>query len=224
MALQYDNFGLRRIVVEANLWPPVQEIAAATLSQLFGAVNEDDTFATCELRPGGATFDGEAWDYNINGSTVVLRWWGTRPPDDLDSRIRRFLDGTRVVAMDHQVGFYTEEIRVFADVPEGKNRDIGEVVKKRLLKGMKAEDRESLTGLMGAGLRLRGVSESYVYQANIDPKSSGDMLNLFAGLKFKPEAEPPRPGPDLDLIERQRQIACAFVAEELVEFSRKLFP
>jgi hypothetical protein len=224
MALLYDNFGLRRIVVEANLWPPVQEIAAATLSRLFSEVNTDDTFATCELRPNGATFDGDVWDYNISGSTVVLRWWGTRPPDDLHAQIRRFLDGTRVVAMDSHVGFYTEEIRIYADVPEGKGRDVGDAVKKRLLKGMKAADRDSLAGLAGAGLILKGGTETFAYRANIEPKlGSGDMLNIFAGIKFRPE-EPPRPGPDLDLIDHQTKIACEFVANDLVEFSRKLFP
>ncbi|MGA8746179.1 MAG: hypothetical protein WB507_09975 [Solirubrobacterales bacterium] len=223
MALQYDNFAINRVVVEANLWPPVQEIPASTLSNLFSEVNSDDIFATCELRPSGATFDGEVWDYTINRSTVVLRWWGHMVPNDLYVRIRRFLDGTRVVAMDHQVVFYTEEIRVFADIPEGKNRNVGDLVKKRLLKGMKAQDRDSLVGLASAGLSLVGGGDDFAYQAKIEPQLGKDVLNLFVGLKFRPGAEPPRPGPDLDLIESQTQIACRFTENDLVEFSRKLF-
>lgn len=224
MALEYDNFGLQRLVVEANLWPTVQDIAASTLSQLFSEVNADDVFATCELRPNGATFDGDVWDYTINASTVRLRWWGHRLPDDFYPQIRRFLDGTRVVAMDHPVGLYTQEIRVFADVPEGKNRNVGEVVKKRLLKGMKAEDRSSLEGLAGAGLSLVGArGEDFAYRATIEPALRAPSLNLFASLQFPPKQQPPRPGPDLDLIEAHTRAACGFVEGDLLAFSRKLF-
>lgn len=223
MALEYDNFGLRRLVVEANLWPTVPDIAASTLSNLFSEVNADDVFATCELRPNGATFDGDEWDYTINASTVRLRWWGHRLPNDFQKQIRRFLDGTRVVAMDHPVGFYTEEIRVFADVPEGKNRNVGDVVKKRLLKGMKAEDRDSLQGLASAGLSLVGGQENFAYRATIEPALRSPVLNLFAGLKFPPQSQPPRPGPDLDLVEAHAQTACNFIEGDLVGFSRKLF-
>lgn len=223
VALEYDNFGLQRLVVEANLWPTVQNIAASTLSNLFSEVNADDVFATCELRPNGATFDGDQWDYTINASTVRLRWWGHRLPDDFFLQLRRFLEGTRVVAMDHPVGLYTEEIRIFADVPEGKNRNVGEVVKKRLLKGMKPEDRDSLEGLAGAGLSLVGARESFAYRATIEPALRVPVLNLFASLNFPPQSQPPRPGPDLDLIEAHAQAACGFIEGDLLAFSRKLF-
>jgi hypothetical protein len=223
MALQYDNFEIRRIAVETNLWPPAEEISRATLSRLFAEVNEDDCFETCELRANSATFEGDDWDYNIDGATVLIRWFGVRPPSDFYERLRRLLDGTRVVAMDSRVGFYSEEVRVFGDVPEGKSRDVGEAVKKRLLRGMKAEDRDSLAGLAGAGLKLRGGSEAFFYEASIDPRLSGDMLSLSAGLKFRPDSEPPKPGPDLDLIESYTKFARDFVADDLLAFSKKLF-
>jgi hypothetical protein len=223
MALQYENFEVRRIAVEANLWPPVEEISRSTLSRLFAEVNEGDCFETCELLASSATFEGDEWDYNIDGSTVLLRWFGSRRPNDFHRRLRRLLEGTRVIAMDGHVGFYSEEIRVFGDVPEGKSRDVGEVVKKRLLRGMKAEDRESLAGLAGAGLNLKGGTETFIYQGSIDPRLTGDMLTLYAGLKFRPDSEPPSPGPDLDLIERQTRVAYEFVADDLLEFSSKLF-
>jgi hypothetical protein len=223
VALQYDNFQIRRIAVEANLWPPVEEISTPTLSRLFAEVNEDDCFATCELRSSSATFEGDEWDFNISGSTVVIRWFGSRPPSDYTRHLRKLLDGTRVVAQDSPVVFYSEQIRIFADVPEGKNRDVGDLVKKRLLKGMKPQDRESLSGLASAGLSLRGVSENFIYEASVDPKIAGDMLNLSAALNFRPDDEPPKPGQDLDVIDRQTQTARDFVANDLLAFSSKLF-
>jgi hypothetical protein len=223
MALQYDNFQVRRIVVEANFWPPVEEISSSTLSHLFARVNEGDCFETCELRDKGASFDGDSWDYNVEPSTVLLRWFGDRRPDNFFDRVRGILDGTRVVAMDGQAAFFTEQIRVFADVPEGKNRDVGELVKKRLLKGMKPADRDSLPSLVGAGLNLRGATETYIYQGSIDPAVKGDLLTMWAGLNFRPQPEPPQRGPDLDLIERQVKQATEFVATDLLSFSRKLF-
>ena len=207
------------------MWPPVGEISASTLSSLFSEVNADDIFSTCEIQPGGggATFDGEVWDYTINGSTVRLRWWGEQMPSGLYARIRQFLDGTRLVAMDNQIGFFAKEIRVFGDVPEGKGRNVGDVVKKKLLKGMKADDRDSLIGLASAGLTLVGGNEGFAYQARIEPQLSGDLLTMFAGLKFRPQNQPPQPGTDLDLIENQTQMAVNFVENDLVDFSRKLF-
>jgi hypothetical protein len=223
MALQYDNFEVRRLAVEANLWPPAEEITTSTLSRLFAEVNEDDLFETCELGSSSASFDGDEWDYVINGSTVLIRWFGSRLPSDYFARLRRLLDGTRVVAQDSPVVFYSEQVRIFGDIPEGKNRDVGDLVKKRLLKGMKPEDRESLIGLASAGLNLRGIGDDFIYEARVDPKVAGDMLNLSASINFRPGDEPPRPGQDLDLVERQTQTARDFVANDLLAFSRKLF-
>jgi hypothetical protein len=223
MALQYDNFQVQRIVVEANFWPPIEEISRSTLSHLFASVNEENCFETCELRDSGATFEGDTWDYNVEPSTVLLRWFGDRLPENFFDRVRSILEGTRLVAMDGQVAFFTEQIRVFADVPEGKNRDVGELVKKRLLKGMKPAERESLPGLVGAGLNLRGITDSFVYQGSIDPKVEGGLLNIWAGLNFRPQQDPPTPGPDLGVIEQQVKQAIEFVGTDLLAFSSKLF-
>jgi hypothetical protein len=118
--------------------------------------------------------------------------------------------------------FYTEEVRVFADVPEGGKRDVGAIVQKKLLRGVKAEDRESLPGLDGAGLSLVGSTDDYAWHANLDP-ASDDFLRLFAGITFYREPEPPRPGSDLDLIEEQVKVTCGFVEGDLREFSAKFF-
>src|SRR3954451_23338515 len=169
MALQYEHIFLKRVVVEANLWPPVEEIPHGTLSQLFGLLNEEELFSSCELRASGASFRGEYWTYDLDGSTVRIRCFGYRDRPMLYSRIRKLLDGTRSIAPNRRVAFYTEEIRVFADVPEGGKRDVGEVVQKKLLRSVKVQDRESLPGLDGAGLSLVGSTEDYAWHANLDP-------------------------------------------------------
>jgi hypothetical protein len=223
MSLQYENYGLRRIVVEANLWPPIEDVSQGALSQLFGNLNGgDDMFSACELKPNGASFQGDLWTYDYSGSTVRIRCFGFGTYEELYRRIRKLLDGTRSLAIDGTVGFFSEEIRVFADVPEGGSRDVGEVVKKKLLRGMKEEDREALPGLDGAGLTLDGKTESFSWRANIDPKADS-LLSLFVGLSFYPDPEPPRPGSDLDLTEHQVKVACSFVEKDLLTFSSKLF-
>jgi hypothetical protein len=91
------------------------------------------------------------------------------------------------------------------------------------LKGMKAEDRDSLAGLASAGLTLVGGNEGFAYQARIEPQLTGDLLKMNASLKFRVQNQPPQPGSDLDLIQSQTEMAVKFVENDLVEFSRKLF-
>ncbi|HET7122090.1 MAG TPA: hypothetical protein VFI17_12680 [Solirubrobacterales bacterium] len=222
MALQYEHISLKRVVVEANLWPPVEEIPHGTLSRLFGLVNEDEIFSACELRASGASFRGEYWTYDIDGSTVRIRCFGYRDRPTLYARIRKLLDETRSIAPSRRVAFYTQEVRVFADVPEGGKRDVGDVVQKKLLRSVKLEDRESLPGLDGAGLSLVGSTDEYAWHADLDP-ADDDFLSLFAGISFYREPEPPRPGSDLDAIEEQVKVACGFVEGALKDFSAKFF-
>ncbi len=223
MALKYEHFSFKRVVVEANLWPPAGDIADGILSQLFGHLNEDELFTSCELRPSGATFQGEYWTYDLNGSTLRIRCFGFPHHEHLHAHIRKLLDGSRAVSPQRRVAFYAEEIRVFAEVPEVGRRNIADVVQKRLLRSIKSEDREALPGLSGAGLKLDGSTENVGWHAAIDPNPGGNSLSLFAGMMFR-DPEPPRPGSDLDVIEEQVKIACAFVQNDLQKFSAKLFP
>lgn len=223
MALKYEHFAFKRVVVEAHLWPPVGEISDGVLSQLFGHLNEDELFTSLELRPSGATFTGEYWTYDLSGSTVRIRCFGFPHHEFLRQQIRKLLDGTRAVKAHRRVAFYVAEIRVFAEVPEVGRRDIASVVQKRLLRGVKADQAEELPGLSGAGLSLFGETERYTWHADIDPNPETEALSLFAGISFA-EPDPPRPGSDVEKIEEQVAIACDFVQGGLQAFATKLFP
>lgn len=225
MALLYDSFGIRRVAVEVNLWPAIDSFAAGDLSALFGRLNTDDIFTSCELRPQtGASFEGELWTYDLHPSTLRIRCFGFATPEQLYGRIRSLLEGTRGIVRDRSLAFYTDEIRVFAEVPEGGKRMVGDIVQRRLVGRLKAEDRAELPGLQGAGLSLVGATDSYHWHAEIEPRQGvNNSLSLVGRLVFFPESEPPRPGPDLDVIDEHVKTTCDFVRDPLQTFSTKLF-
>jgi hypothetical protein len=223
VALKYEHFSFKRVVVEANLWPPPSgEFADGVLSRLFGDLNDDELFTNCEIRPSGATFTGEYWTYDLNGPTVLIRCFGYRDMLSLYANFRKLLDGTRVVAPSKRVAFYAAEIRAFAEIPESGKRKIGDVVQKRLLRTGRQAAQAALPNLMGAGLSLTGATEDFGWHANIDSSPMDNNLHLFAGLTFH-DPEPPRPGADLEAIEEQIKKTCSFVQDDLQAFSAKLF-
>lgn len=223
MALNYEAFSFKRVVVEANLWPPpTGEFGDGVLSRLFGDLNDDDLFSNCEIRPAGASFNGEYWTYDLNGPTVLIRCFGYRDMPSLYATFRKLLDGTRAVASGRPVAFYAAEIRAFAEIPESGRRRIGDVVQKKLLRAGRQQAQESLPNLMGAGLSLTGATEEFSWHANVESSPGDNNLHLFGGLTFH-EPEPPRPGSDLEAIEGQIQKTCSFVQDDLQGFSEKLF-
>jgi hypothetical protein len=218
MSLLYDSYGVRRVAVEVNLWPDVEKFDTGALGGLFGALNSDDLFSLCDLRPEtGAHFQGDAWTYDLSNSTVLMRCNNIENLDAVKRRMRLLLEGTRR-SLDQQLAFYTDEIRVFCHVPEGAKRNVESVLQRRLLS--RQTDRSDLPGLEGAGLNLTGLTESYHWDAEIEP-FGGDAIMLTARLHFRPTPEPPSPGPDVDAIETQIGVATSFVTEHLLVFSSK---
>jgi hypothetical protein len=221
MTLLYDNFGIRRLAVEVNLWPEVEKFETRTLSKLFGVLNADGLFSACEIRPEtGARFESDAWTYDLSPAGVFLRCVSLRSLEGTKQHIHRLLEGTRqcISSERTQHAFYTDEIRAFVHIPEGGKRDVENIVYKKLLS--KATDRSDLPGLEGAGLSLTGTTEVYHWHGDIEPFGS-DALMLTAALTFRPSPEPPRPGPDLDVIDGQIGTACTFATDHLRVFASK---
>jgi hypothetical protein len=217
--LLYDSYAIRRVAVEVNLWPDIEKFDTRALSELFGALNVDGMFSSLELRPEtGARFESDSWTYDLSPAGVFLRCVRLTSLDDLKKRMHSLLDETRKCVA-HNHAFYTDEIRVFVHVPEGGKRNVAAVVSKKLLSAR--TDRSDLPGLEGAGLSLTGTTDNlYHWHAEIGPYGSNALM-LRATLTFRPSPEPPRPGPDLDVIDGQIGVACSFVTNELRAFSSK---
>jgi|HubBroStandDraft_6_1064221.scaffolds.fasta_scaffold640290_1 hypothetical protein len=222
MSLLYENYGIRRVAVEVNLWPDIERFDTKALSALFGTLNPDGVFSSVELRPeAGIRFEGDAWTYDLSPAGVLMRCSSFISLDEVKRRVHFLLDGTRKCVAKHHA-FYTDEIRVFAHVPESGNRNIETTVSRKLVPAR--IDRSDLPGLEGAGLSLTGTEpEGFHWHANIDPYGP-DALMLVGNLSFRPAPEPPRPGPDLDVIDGQIGTACSFVTENLRAFASKFIP
>lgn len=224
MSLLYDNFGIRRLAVEVNLWPEIERFETHALSKLFGVLNVGGLFSACELRPEtGARFESDAWTYDLSPAGVFMRCISLRSLEETTQQMHKLLEGTRRCISSGRIepAFYTDEIRVFVHIPEGGKRDVESVVHKKLLS--KTTDRSDLPGLEGAGLSLAGTTDVYHWQGSLEPFDS-DALMLSASLTFRPSPEPPRPGPDLNVIDGQIGAACAFATDHLRVFASKLIP
>lgn len=226
MTLLYDSFGVRRVQLIANIWPDLDSFLPNDLSRLLAALNGDEIFTSWDMQPGiGARFHGENWLYDISLSSVLIRSTGFETPEHLRATIGALLEGTRKFFKDRgSIVFYADEVVVGGTIPDDKMRNIGEVVQKRLLTRVTAEDKEDLPGLEGAGLRLVGTTDDFHWHANIEPPHGAyDSLLLRAQIMFFREPYPPEPGADLELINTQVTTTYEFVSNHLRTFSSKLF-
>lgn len=226
MALLYDAFGVRRVEVVTNIWPDLDNFLPGDLSRLLAALNGDEAFTSCDMQPGiGARFYGENWVYDISPSSVLIRSTGFETSEHLRARIRGLLSDTRAFFAERgPMVFYTDEVRVSGTVPEDKDRNVGEVVQRRLLSRMKAQDKDELSGLEGAGLRLVGTTDDYHWHASLEPPHGAyNSLGIYAQLMFFRDPYPPDEGADLDKIEEQVADSYTFVSNHLLAFSTRLF-
>lgn len=225
MALLYDSFGVRRVWIDVNFWPELPAFRPGELSQLYAHLNSDDLFLSCELNSNqGAVFDGEHWVYDIQSHRLALRCFGYESVVHLRGRIREMLTGTREFFAPRRLAFFVDEVRMFGIVPEDRDRHIGEVVRKRLLRGMKADELGELPGLAGAGLRLVGDTDEFHWHADIEPPHGAyGVLGLGVECYFAPEADPPTPEGDVDRISEQVDAAYTFLNDQVREFAGKLF-
>lgn len=229
MALLYHQFGIRRFQLEANYWPEFDGFVPGQLSKLYGHLNADDLFASCDLfGTARAVFEGEHWEYDISDSALRLRCSSYSSPNELRDIIRKLLSGTREFLSPH-VGFFVDEVRAFGIVPDDKDRHIGEVVQKRLLAARaEKEAATELPGLTGAGLRLVGDVEDdefqYHWHAGIEPPHGAyNVLMLDAQLMFWPSREPPSAPDDLDRIDAQITTTYRFLTDDIKTFASQVF-
>jgi hypothetical protein len=228
MTLLYDSFGVRRFNIEAYIWPELHQFGQGELSRLYAHLNGDNEFESSDLFAGGssATFSGEHWRYDIDSNSVDIRCKGYATPDELRGRIRWLLAKTREFfsATSPHLAFFVPEIDVWGMVPDDKDRHIGEVVRKRLLSRIKAEDLDGLPGLTGAGLQLVGDAADFHWHARIEPPHGGyDILGIGVEMMFAPAPEPPTAGDDLDVIDDQVSRAYTFLTDDIRSFASKLF-
>lgn len=225
MTLLYDSFGIRQFQVDVLLWPEIRSFEVGQLSRLYGGLNGDDLFTTCELRgTNGARYEGEHWVYDISDGSIMLRCRGYSGTDELRRIIRSLLANTRQFFAPPRLAFFVDTVRAFGLVPDDKDRDIGQVVQQRLLNRVPKADREALPGLMGAGLRLVGDAETFHWHGDIEPPHGAyHMLALDAELIFFPAEEPPTAVDDLDSIDERVIMAYNFVNDDLRVFASKVF-
>ncbi len=228
MALLYDSFGVRSFQVEAYVWPGFHPFSSGELSRLYGHLNGDNQFESSDLLSGGtaASFSGEQWRYDIDSTSVDIRCRAFASTDALRSRIRWLLRQTREFfsATNQHLAFFVPEIDVWGMVPDDKERNIGEVVRKRLLSRVKPEDLEGLPGLAGAGLQLVGNADDFHWHARLEPPHGAyEILGIGVDMMFSPSEDPPTATEDLDVIDAQVAQAYAFVTEDVLSFAKKLF-
>lgn len=230
MALLYDAFGVRRFQFTANMWPGLDEVSSRDLRRLFSTLSlgPDDEFESFEMRAGGlgARFEGEHWIYDIAPTSILLRCSAYSSPVALRATVRSLLDGTRefFAAADPQA-FFVDELYVYGIVPDDKDRHVGEVVLRRLLRTLKRDELTgNLAGLTGAGLQLVGDAEDFHWHARIEPPHGYyDVLGVAVELMFPPTPEPPSDEDDLDRIDGQVETAHSFITQEVVAFASQLF-
>jgi hypothetical protein len=228
MALRYESFGIRHFEFTAHMWPELDEIAPRDLRRLFGqlTLGRDDEFTSCDLRTAnmGARFEGEHWIYDIAPGSILLRCRGYAP--DLPATVRALLEQTRTFfASTVHVAFFVNEIRVWAIVPDDKDRHVGDLVLRRLLRNLKRDELgPNLSGITGGGLQLVGDAEEFHWHARIEPPhGSYDVLGIGVELMFPLAPEPPNEDDDLDTIDNQVGLAHSFITKEVVAFAGQLF-
>jgi hypothetical protein len=226
MALLYENFGVRRFELTAHMWPDIEGFTTRELRRLFGtlSIGVDDDFDSCVLRGDeGARFEGEHWVYDISSGSILLQCLGYSSSTNLRGSIHELLEQTRsFFAARQRLAFFVYAIRVFGTVPDDKDRHVGDVVRKRLLR---QTDTSELPGLAGAGLSLVGdADEGFHWHARIEPPHGAyDVLGIATELMFDLPPDPPTEDNDLDAIDEQVETAHSFIANVVPAFASKLF-
>jgi len=229
MALLFDEFGTRRIELDVLMWPGFDHgFKEGELSGLYGALNTDDLFESCELRANiGAEFESEHWRYDISTTRIHVSSKAFQDFNQLDKRVLVLLEETKRFLTPARLPFLTANRALVAGViPEGDpEKDVAERVRAKLLSrritqgadGERAID--ALPGeLAGVGLTLVGDTETYHWHANIGPVHSPTSdLTISADLYFPPPDERPEEA----MISDRLRTAYDFLRTNLLEFAEK---
>jgi hypothetical protein len=230
MTLNYEQFTPQRVRVDLRMIPGFDHgFRAGELSGLYGALNRDDLFESCELRARlGARFSSEHWTFDIGESRLWIRSRQFLDLSDLTKQIQMLLSEARTFLGEKRLPLLlVEQIALSGVVPEAKGGNVAEIVKKKLLKPLKDGHTDTLPGLVGAGVRFVGDAtepEDFHWHLLLDPWH-GRYSNLIVGaeLFFAPFWED-HAEDDLDAITRRLAIAYNFLTSNAKSFSESVLP
>lgn len=229
MALLFDHFGVRRVELDVLMWPGFSHgFKPGELSSLYGALNTDDAFESCELRANlGATFDSEHWEYDISTTRIhIAAGPAFQSFDELDKRVLHLIEETKKHLTQRRLPFVTtERAYVMGVVPEDGDRDVSEVVRSKMLSRRLTQQHDGerlldhLPGdLVGAGITLVGDGEDFHWHANIGPAHGGATnLRISAELYFPPPSE----APEDSMISDSLRTAYEFLNTSVREFAQE---
>jgi hypothetical protein len=229
VALLFDRFGVRRVALDVLLWPGFSHgFKPGELSALYGALNGEDLFESCQLRANvGAEFESEHWNLDISTTTLRLSSEAFQSFEALDKQMLHLLEETKKFFTPRRLPFLiAERVSVRGVIPEDSDKDVSETLRSKLLTRRldKTDDEgsrplDSLPGtLAGAGLTLVGDTDAYHWHANIGPAHAAPTLPISADLYFPP----PEEAPEESMISESLATAYDFVTTNVLEFARKV--
>lgn len=228
MPLLFDQFGVRRVELEVSMWPGFSHgFHKGELSALYGALNTDDLFESCELRANlGAEFESEHWHYDISTSRILVASEAFQDFDDLDRTCLHLLAETRAFLTPSRLPFlFSDRAVVRGIVPVDAPLDVSATLQTKVLttRLRKVTDDQRLLDLLpgelsGIGLELVGDGDEYHWHAKIGPAHSDTPeLSLSASLFFPPPSEIPEDS----MISDSLRTAYEFCTTELLDFARQ---
>ncbi len=225
--MRYESFGVRGVEARVIAWPPLPErYPTGELSKLYSALNSDDSFESCQLRAQlGAVFEGEQWTYDIDSDRVVLTARAFANFIEVKDRFVAMLESSRETLRGTRI-FIPDQITVWGLVPDERQRDVGELIRKKLLTRFKTEHYTHLDGeVVGAGMEFVVAGENVKWEVTVAPYlRQPDNLFLYAKGDFAVPDADDWPDEPLDLVRSDLQTAYDFLHQNVVAFAQSLLP
>lgn len=229
MALLFDQFGVRRVDLEVLMWPGFGHgFKPGELSQLYGRLNAEDLFESCELRANvGAEFESEHWHFDISPTRIQVTSETFQSFAELNKQMVHLLAETRDFFAPRPPFLIPDRISIRGVVPDDDpSKDVSEIIRAKLLtrRVSKADDTgdkplDLLPGhLTGTGLTLVGDTEAFHWHANIGPAHGDPILPITVDLYF------PRPEerPDQAMLADSLSMAYEFATTNVAEFTQRV--
>jgi hypothetical protein len=228
MALVFEGFGTRRVELDLVMWPGFDHgFRTGELSGLYGTLNSDDLFESCELRANvGAEFESEHWRYDISSTRIRVSSEAFQDFDQLDKQILHLLDETKRFLTPSRLPFLTASRALVAGViPESDaEKDVAAKVRSKLLARRVNQGGDGGGALSafpgevgGVGVTLVGDTDTYHWHANVGPVHSPTSdLRISAELYFPPPAE----SPESAMISDSLRTAYDFLRTNVLEFAQ----
>lgn len=226
MALLYDSFSVRYLQLKALLFPTAPDrFPEGLLSQLWAAVNTDDTFDDCSLRQRlGAIFEGERITFEIEPRRVEITMRRFEGILDAKERIRQLL-ATTESTLPFKFLYLPDTVELSGLVPDDKSAVLIERARTKMLKLTPNSHFDKLPGhVMGTGIDVFGHNESlYTYNVTVAPfLTRPENLYLEAKLDFNfPDDVPEN---DLDSVIDALQTTYDFLTTDVVGFAQTFMP